>query len=250
VTRLHIHRYDLNLKIKKKPKSDEEEETLITAALQRFHKIMLATDNTTINPAYLEMDRNDRSHPDLTQEYQVSSVEDFTMLKRYFSRLSSRNEATGKVYCSVILAQSVPFALIINSSLNVLVRDELGLYQRASDHEALGEIRWLCYSVRPQDEECLSSLLSDLCNKHIGVKWKIIHTSDGFKKWDPTDKSRPYALQVEGPSNKLQECHQKLLDWYGSGSRSFPDGMKMHLIPPWHNIFAQDNKVKVGTLVA
>jgi hypothetical protein len=131
---------------------------------------MLAADNSTIIPAYLEMDRNDRAHPDLTQEYQVSSVEDFSMLKRYFSCLSSRNEATGKVYCSVILAQSVPFASIINSSLNALVRDELGLYQQASDHEAPGDIGWLCYSVCPQDEERLSSLLSDLCDEHIGVK--------------------------------------------------------------------------------
>jgi hypothetical protein len=131
---------------------------------------MLAADASTIIPAYLEMDRNDRAHPDLTQEYQVSSVEDFSTIKRYFSRLSSRNEATGKVYCSVILAQSIPFASIINSSLNALARDELGLYQWASDHEAPGEIGWLCYSVRPQDEESLSSLLSDLCDEHIGVK--------------------------------------------------------------------------------
>jgi predicted kinase len=249
-TQLHIHRCDLNLRIKKKPKTDDEEETLISAVLQRFHKIMLAADASTIIPAYLEMDRNDRAHPDLTQEYQVSLVEDFSTLKCYFSRLSSRNEMTGKVYCSVILAQSIPFASIINSSLNTLVRDELGLYQRASDHEAPGEIGWLCYSVRPQDEERLSSLLSDLCDEHIGVKWKIIHTSDGFKKWDPNDKSRPFALRVEGPSNRLQECRQKLLDWYGSDSKSFPDGTKMRFIPPWHNIFAQDNKVKVGTLVA
>jgi hypothetical protein len=116
--RLHIHRYDLNLRIKKKPKSDDDEEALITAALQRFHKIMLAADNTTIIPAYLEMDRNDRTQPDLTQDYQVSSVGDFSSLKRYFSRLSSRNESTGKVYCSVILAQSAPFSAVINSSLN------------------------------------------------------------------------------------------------------------------------------------
>jgi hypothetical protein len=211
---------------------------------------MLAADNSTIIPAYLEMDRNDRTQPDLSQDYQVSSVGDFNALKRYFSRLSARNEATGKVYCSVILAQSLPFAAVINSSLNALVRDDLGLYQRASDHEAPGEIGWLCYSVRPQDEERLSSLLSELCDEHIGVKWNIIRTSDGFKKWDPADKSRPYALHVEGPSSRLQECRQRLLDWYGSESKSFPDGTKMRLIPPWSNIFAQDNKVKVGTLVA
>jgi hypothetical protein len=157
--RPHVHRYDLNLKIKKKPKSDDDEEALITAALQRFHKIMLAADSTTIIPAYLDMDRNDRTLPDLTADYQVSSTENFSDLKRYFSRLSSRNESTGKVYCSVILAQSLPFAAIINSSLNALVRDDLGLYQHASDHEAPGEIGWLCYSIRPQDEERLSALL-------------------------------------------------------------------------------------------
>jgi hypothetical protein len=231
----------LNIRIKKKPKSDDDEESLISTALQRFHKIMLAADNTTVIPAFLEMDRNDRTLPDLTQDYQVSSVGDFSTLKRYFSRLSSRNKSTGKVYCSVILAQSIPFPAVINSSLNVLVRDDLGLYPRALDHEAPGEIGWLCYSIRLQDEERLSALLSDLCEDIIGVKWKMIRTSDGFKKWDPTDKSRPFALHVEEPSNRLQECRQKLLDWYGSDSKSFPDGTKMRLIPPWHNIFAQDN---------
>ncbi len=145
--RSHVHRYDLNIKIKKKPKSDDEEEALIKSALQWFHKIMLAADNTSIIPPYLEMDRNDRTLPDITQDYQVSSIDDFTLLNSYFSRLSSRNKATGKVYCSVILAQSVPFASIINSSLNALARDYIGLYQRASDHEVPGEIGWLCYSL-------------------------------------------------------------------------------------------------------
>jgi hypothetical protein len=138
--RQHIHRYDLNIKIKKKPKSDDDEENLIIAALQRFHKIMLAADSTTLIPAYLEMDRNDRGQPDLSQDYQVSSVGDFAALKCYYSRLSSRNETTGKVYCSLILAQSLPFAAVVNASLNALMRDEFGLYQRASDHEAPGEI--------------------------------------------------------------------------------------------------------------
>jgi hypothetical protein len=32
---------------------------------------MLATNSTTIIPAYLEMDRNDRTLPDLTSDYQV-----------------------------------------------------------------------------------------------------------------------------------------------------------------------------------
>jgi hypothetical protein len=169
----HVHRYNLNIRIKKKPKSDDEE-SLITAALQRFHKIMLVADSSTIIPAYLEMNRNDRTQPDLSQDYQVSSVGEFAALKRHFSRLSSRNEATRNVYCSVILAQSLPFAAIINSSLNALVGDKLSLYQRASDHEAPGEIGWLCYSVRPQDKERLSALLSDLCDEHIGVKWKFI----------------------------------------------------------------------------
>jgi hypothetical protein len=167
VARQHIHRYDLNIRTKKKLKSNDDEETLIIAALQRFHKIMLAADSTTIIPDYLERDRNDRTQLDLSQDYQVSSVGGFAMLKRYFSGLSSRNESTGKVYCSSILAQSIPFAAIINFSLNALVRDELGLYQWASDLKGPGEIGWLCYSVHPQDEESLSSLLSKWCDEQI-----------------------------------------------------------------------------------
>jgi hypothetical protein len=107
----------------------------------------------------------------------------------------------------------------------------------------------LCYSVRAQDEHRLSALYSDICGEHIGVKWKMIRTSEGFKKYNPNKKNRPYAMHVEGPSHKLQECHLALSQWYGSASKLFPDGTKMRLIPPWHNIFAQENKVKVGTLV-
>jgi hypothetical protein len=100
------------------------------------------------------------------------------------------------------------------------------LTPRASDHESPGEIGWLCYSVRAQDEQRLSALFSDICGEHIGVKWKMIRTSDGFKKYDPNDKNRPYAMHVEGPSHKLQEYSLALSQWYGSASKLFPDGTK------------------------
>jgi hypothetical protein len=127
-SRLHVHRYDLSILIKRKPKSDDEEESLIQQALQRFFKIMLAADPTFIIPAFLCMDRNDRSYPDLCSEYQVSMIEEFSSLKRYFSRLGNRNETTGKVYCSLILAQSITFSAIIHTALSALRTDSLGLY--------------------------------------------------------------------------------------------------------------------------
>jgi hypothetical protein len=64
VFRLHVHRYDLGITIKRKPKTDVEEEDLVTSALQRFFKIMLAADSTTVIPAFLNMDWSDRSYPD------------------------------------------------------------------------------------------------------------------------------------------------------------------------------------------
>jgi hypothetical protein len=142
--------------------------------------------------------------------------------------------------------QSIPFQAFLKSSLTALCCDLFGIYPHASDHEAPGEIGWLCYSVKPQDDKHLSHLFSKLCDEHVGVKWKIIKTR---LKPDPCDKGQPFALHVEGPGQNLHECTQKLLQWYRSNSRSFLDGTKMQLIPPWHNIFAQENKVKVGTLV-
>jgi hypothetical protein len=250
VNRLHTHQYDLSILIKRKPKSDDEEESLVQSALQCFLKIMLVADATTVIPPYFSLDRNDRSYPDLSSDFQVLALEEFSSIKRYFSRLGNRNETSGKVYCSVILAQSILFSAVIHTALSALRTDSFGLYPRASDHESPGEIGWMCYSVRSQDEQRLSALLSDICGEHIGVKWKMVCTSEGFKKWDPADKSHPFAMHVEGPSNKLQECSQALSQWYGSASKTFLDGTKMRLIPPWHNIFANENKVKVGTLVA
>jgi len=42
---------------------------------------------------------------------------------------------------------------------------EYGLFPKASDHEETAEIGWLFYSVRQQDEERLSEMISCLVNE-------------------------------------------------------------------------------------
>ena len=58
------------------------------------------------------------------------------------------------------------------------------------------------------------------------------------------------ALHIEGPSDRAHEIRTKLAKWYSSSSKSFPDGTKMRLIPPFHTIISTDSKAKFGTLVA
>ncbi len=250
VLRPHVHRYDLSFIIKK-PKSDDEEESLVQKALQRFLEIMIQADAQTVIPPYFELDRQDKAIPDLCKEFQVNAVESFCALRQYFSRLNHRNEETGKVYCSLILAQNKPFREVMERAMSSLRNHNLGVYPRACDHENSSDVGWLLYSARQQDDERLAHLLSTLTGELLGVKWKQVRTTEGYKKRDPNDNSpRVMALHIEGPADKSHEIRQKLSKWYSSSSKSFPDGTKMRLIPPFNTILSRDNKVKFATLVA
>ena len=90
-----------------------------------------------------------------------------------------------------------------------------------------------------------------LTGELLGVKWKQVKTIEGYKKRDLNDTSpRVMALHIEGPADRSHEIRQKLSAWYSSSSKSFPDGTKMRLIPPFNTILSRDNKVKFATLVA
>jgi hypothetical protein len=172
-------------------------------------------------------------------------------VKRYFSRLSTRNEITGFVYCSVILAQSKSFHSIVEKALSSIRNQDIGVWPKSCDHESTTDVGWLLYSNRQQDENRLALLLSQLAGEIVGVKWKPVRTTEGFKKKEPTDTSIIVrALHIEGPADKANEIRTKLSKWYSSASTSFPDGTKMRLIPPFHTIISSDNKIKFGTLVA
>jgi hypothetical protein len=98
VARAHIHHYDLSLTIKK-PKDEDDKEPKIQKALQKFLDIMLQADSSTLIPPYFELERLDKNIPDLGKDTKVEDVEEFSNLKGYFSRLSKRNETTGKKIC-------------------------------------------------------------------------------------------------------------------------------------------------------
>ena len=128
--RAHIHRYDVRLTIKK-PKSDDDEEGMVQKALQRFLDIMLQADPHTVIPPYFELDRTDTSIPDLCKEYLITNLDSFASVKRYFSRLSPRNETTGFVYCSVILAQNKPFKEVVEKVVGSICNQDIGVWPKA-----------------------------------------------------------------------------------------------------------------------
>ena len=149
------------------------------------------------------------------------------------------------------MAQNKPFKEIMDRALASLKNHNLGVYPKASNHENSSDAGWLLYSTRQQDEERLAYLLSMLTGELLGVKWKQVRTTEGYKKRDPNDTSpRVMALHIEGPADRSHEIRQKLSAWYSSSSKSFPDGTKMRLIPPFNTILSRDNKVKFATLVA
>jgi hypothetical protein len=112
--RSHIHRYTLHFKTIAS-KSEEESHQIIIDTLQRFLATLLQAEPKTIIPPYLDLDWNDKSVQDISAAFPVSSIDSIHMLKKYFFRLSTRNEA-GMNWCSVILAQPVPFSIFMEKA--------------------------------------------------------------------------------------------------------------------------------------
>jgi len=90
--RSHTHRYTLRFKTIKA--RDEEDGHQITQdTLNKFFGIVLQADPKAIIPPYLELDRSNKSVPDISNLFPVSSIDSYYALKKYFFRLSPRDEA-------------------------------------------------------------------------------------------------------------------------------------------------------------
>jgi hypothetical protein len=86
-------------------KCEDEEQVAAQNTLQFFFEIVLQADKSSIIPLFLELDRTDRSIPDISVSLPVAEIEPFSSVKRYFARISQRNEK-GYIYCSLIHAQN------------------------------------------------------------------------------------------------------------------------------------------------
>jgi hypothetical protein len=193
------------------------------------------------------LDLSNKNIPDLSSDTSVTDIEDFGSLKTYFSRLQSRNETTGKVYSSIILAQHISFKAVMEKALSSLRNQNMGLYPKALDHERTSDVSWLLYSTRQQDEARLADLIPSNLGELIGLKWKQIRTTEGFRKPDPNNPQRKIlALHIEGPSERASELCIKLSQWYSSSAKQFLDGTKVRLIPPVNVIFVKRGQSQNG----
>lgn len=251
--RTFIHRFDLRIQIK--PTDSEEEcERLIQKQLHLFFSIVLQADETALIPPYLKLDRASKGFKDLSNKYQVADVKGFTNVKRYFSRLFPRPEG-GQFYCNVILALTNGVGWLTESIRRTLQDNKMGLWKRPTDCEQVSEVGWLLYSTRMQDEERLSELLSKITKEEIGIRWRPVRTSTNFnrRKADqppPDPNSIVRALHIECDSSKLHSVKYKIAKLYGSNVKTFPDGTKMRLIPPYQSVISAESKTKYGRVVA
>jgi len=118
MVRAHVHRYTLWFKTRK-AKEEEEGYQLIQDTLQKFLDILLQVDPKTIILPYLELEWADKVVPDLSNLFTASSVDLYYALKKYFFHLSPRDEA-GISWCSIILAQNIPFQEFMDMAQNCL----------------------------------------------------------------------------------------------------------------------------------
>jgi hypothetical protein len=192
----------------------------------------------------------DKSVPDLSTAFAVSSIDSFPALKKYFFRMPPRDNV-GISWCNTILAQSLPFSIFMDKAKYLLENHKFSLWPKASENEYATDVGWLLSSTRSQDEERLSSLLSEITEENIGIKWKPIRVSGGARKRkQETPSEKIYALHMECAINRLQEVKDKLSNWYGSSSSRFPDGTKMRLVPTFSLVTSMNNKIKFASCLA
>ncbi len=87
-------------------KFKDEEQIAVLNTLQKFFEIVLQVDKSSIIPPFLELDRYDRSVLEISVSLPVAKIEPFSSVKRYFARISQRNDK-GYIYFSLILAQNI-----------------------------------------------------------------------------------------------------------------------------------------------
>jgi hypothetical protein len=159
-------------------------------------------------------DQTDKNTPDLSASFTVESLETFSEVKKYFSRLSPRKDGRF-VWCSVILAQSISFADLMDKTKHSLDNNSLSLWPKASDHELATEVGWLLYPMRQQDESHIAEMILLLAGETIGVKWHSIRTTAGYnrKQDEQDDSKRVYALHLEVASDRARHAREKLKQW-------------------------------------
>jgi hypothetical protein len=148
---MHVHHYDLSTTIIK-TKNDEDKELLIQKTLQCFLEIMLQADPHTLIQPYIKVERCDKNILDLGRDQSTAYMNEYTNLSRYFTHLSSRNKATGKVYTSLILAQNRPFKDLMEYALYSLCNQNMRIYPKEIIHENTSGVGWLLYLTHQQDE--------------------------------------------------------------------------------------------------
>ncbi len=202
-------------------------------------------------PPYYELDCSNTSFFDLSNSFKISEVESFSKLKQYFSRLGSRNPNTGFVYCSCIVASSMPHTALMTKVSQILQESKLSLWPRSCDHENVGRIGWLLYSLQDMDINRLKSLLTSLTGSEIGAKWMKISLEPGSKRDHKSAGEDPTkALVLEGPQDNIYELRELLSNWYGSKSTSFPDAVQMRLIPPLDALSDANRQENYGAALA
>ena len=246
----HIHRYDIKLSVIK-PKEGTDEFKVIKTALQKFFDLLLQADSSIIIPPFYELEREDKKAVELSKNFPVSELDCLISARRYFARLSKITEQ-GFIYCNVIVAHTKSFMEIMDKTRQILNDLKYGFYPRASDHEDSAEVGWLLYSTKYQDSERLSEMFSSLTQEKVGVKWKAIRTNDRFRKETNNDSPTEvtFAMHLESAANKAPLIRSKLAKWYSTTSRSFPDGTKLRLVPPYQSLTAFSHKTKYSALVA
>jgi hypothetical protein len=155
------------------------------------------------------------------------------------------------MYCTCIVAASIPHAALMTKVSQILQESKLSLWPRSCNHENVGRIGWLLYSLPDMDVSRLQSLLTALTGIKIGVKWMKISTENGGKRERPIPAAEPTkVLVLDGSQDQVYELREQLSTWYGSKASSFPDTVRMCLIPPLDALSDSNRQENYGAALA
>jgi hypothetical protein len=234
--RVFVKRYDLRINLQP---SDEADVTLVAT----FKEIL--TKLQECDPSLILYTWSDDNLAHISKPSQVPRT--ISDLRRYISRARPL-PAGGSLYTSIRLGHTQPMKDRIIADMGWwLEKQKHGLYLRPIQAENTEVVGWLLYSTRNMNIEHLTTAIKSETHHRfeVGLRHRVIWID---AKGPIPDSLKVYAIHVEVDGKKFAEAKRWFFNTYSPNSTSFPNGIKMRIVPEITSRSSVDLKVKLERL--